>query len=80
MTENALKAILGEPTFSNDGLWSYAWQQGKELKPDDPRYSSCYKTEGKAIAFLTSFITARFINGTLEWVTVSNDSNYECPY
>lgn len=52
-------------------------RQGKELKPDDPRYSSCYKTEGKAIAFLTSCIRARFINGILKWFTVSSGSNYE---
>jgi len=80
MTEKALEAILGKPTFTDGELRFYSWQDSKELKSQDPDYSSCYKTDGKAIAFLTSFITARISNGILEWVTISSGSKYECPY
>ncbi|MBN1254749.1 MAG: zinc finger BED domain-containing protein [Deltaproteobacteria bacterium] len=77
MSIDEFKKIMGEPCKAKDGLLVYNYFEEIELKPDDPGYSFC-KIGGKSVAYRGSGITARFVNGILQWVDIRVADGYTC--
>lgn len=74
MTEKELRAILGKPSGSKDGMLVYGWTESSENAPKD----FCLDDNGKSMAARGSGITARFINGRLDWINIGLDSGWQC--
>ncbi len=77
MSLSEFKSIMGEPSGSKGDLLFYVFCDKKELKPDDPGYSQCL-IDGKSVASRCSGITARFINGKLQWIEIGVAADYVC--
>jgi len=77
MSLSEFKSIMGEPSGSEDDLLFYIFCDEKELKPDELGYSQCL-VDGKSVVSRCSGITARFINGKLQWVEIGVAAEYVC--
>jgi hypothetical protein len=77
MTLTAFQSIMGEPSAAKGDLLFYGFCHTKELNPGERQYLQCLDA-GKSIGARCSGITARFLDGILQWLEIGTAADYEC--